>query len=556
MRKSILTKAASLLALLMLLSAAMPLLASASVWFKDVEYVETSPGKGTVSGSVYSAIDLEATVGKAVYVALKNMDGNTFTVGTATYSHKTDSYYFYDFSVSDVTYDPIFLEYYEVVGVDIYQAVTDAVYRASSGDGGGDDRPGDSTPGPGSGSDSGTGSDNQGADGTIVITVGNEVAAAALERAFAARPDVIIEVKDGNVSLPVGALKAAAAKAGTSITVKSDNGTYTLPLSVLNFDELAAELGVELDDMKIVVNISKADAETVEAITTRGSELGLEFVADAIDFEVYAEDQDGNKVMINSFGDTYVSRSIPLHESVDTNKTTGVVYDPNTGEFRFVPSVFSEVDGQTIATFMRNTNSVYTVVTTDKSFTDVPEGRWSTEDIHLLANKLIVAGITESEFGPKQDITRAEFAALLVRSLGLPVGNSAASFSDVDENKWYAAEIAAAVDAGLVYGYAEDNTFRPDRNITRAEIAAMVVRAMAYAGTEVELADGEQATLLGQFSDADQIRWGQAEVAAAVKAGIVAGMDNGQIWPGTSASREQAASMIARYLVYVGFINE
>src|SRR5690606_37443818 len=121
--------------------------------------------------------------------------------------------------------------------------------------------------------------------------------------------------------------------------------------------------------------------------------------ADAIDFQLYAEDQDGNTAPIESFGDTYVSRSIPLHASVDTNQTTGVVYDPNTGDLRFVPSVFRIVNGQAAAVILRNSNSVYTAVKADKSFSDVPANRWYTEDIHLLANKLIVAGMTESEFG-------------------------------------------------------------------------------------------------------------------------------------------------------------
>src|SRR5690606_16851262 len=109
MRKALLTKTASLLAALMILSIAAPVLAMASVWFTDVKYEATGPDRGTVSGSVYSTANL--SVGDSVYIDMKSIDGNPLSVIVATYNaDKSGEFYYYDFTVTNVTYNPIILD--------------------------------------------------------------------------------------------------------------------------------------------------------------------------------------------------------------------------------------------------------------------------------------------------------------------------------------------------------------------------------------------------------------------------------------------------------------
>jgi hypothetical protein len=76
-------------------------------------------------------------------------------------------------------------------------------------------------------------------------------------------------------------------------------------------------------------------------------------------------------------------------------------------------------------------------------------------------------------------ITRAEYAAILVRALGIPEGG-ASSFSDVGSSDWYCGAVSAAVQYGIIKGYA-DGTFRPNANITREEAMAMLQRAAKVA---------------------------------------------------------------------------
>src|SRR5690606_16979135 len=130
-------------------------------------------------------------------------------------------------------------------------------------------------------------------------------------------------------------------------------------------------------------------------------------------------------------------------------------------------------------------NSVYAAIEYTRNFSDVLT-HWAKSDIELLTNNLIVNGMTANTFEPERDITRAEFAALIVRSLGLSPIAGASSFSDVQADDWFAAEVNAAAKAGIVDGY-PDGTFLPNNKINREELAAMVVRALNFAGIESEL---------------------------------------------------------------------
>uniref|UniRef100_UPI0018F530A2 S-layer homology domain-containing protein n=1 Tax=Paenibacillus alkalitolerans TaxID=2799335 RepID=UPI0018F530A2 len=195
--------------------------------------------------------------------------------------------------------------------------------------------------------------------------------------------------------------------------------------------------------------------------------------------------------------------------------------------------------------------SIYTVVELDKSFSDVT-GTWSEKYVESMANKLIVEGYETGLFQPNKAITRAEFAALVVRALGLSNKTATSNFSDVAAGAWYANAVAVAAEAGIIKGYAEDNTFRPNAEISRKELAAMVVRASEYAGTKL----AADTSALAAFKDAGKLGWAEAEVSAAVKAGIVNGLNASVLAPNGTATRAEAATMLQRFLANAKFINE
>lgn len=176
------------------------------------------------------------------------------------------------------------------------------------------------------------------------------------------------------------------------------------------------------------------------------------------------------------------------------------------------------------------------------SFTDI-SGHWAEKDILALTEKGIVKGRTETEFEPEGTMTRAEFAALIRRALGLNVGLYAADMEDISENDWYAHEIQAVIDAGIMTG---DGTgyFRPQDSITRQEMAKVALNAYLYRH-HLDSVDTAELT----FTDSELIaQWAKESVGKAVALGLISGMGDGTFSPETNMTRAQGATIVARVI--------
>ncbi len=113
------------------------------------------------------------------------------------------------------------------------------------------------------------------------------------------------------------------------------------------------------------------------------------------------------------------------------------------------------------------------VPTTGDVFLDVGIGRWSVSEIEYLAHYGIISGYPDGEYKPERNLTRAEFAALIRRFAKLEDTETENVFPDVDEGLWAYGDIMAISKAGLIEGY-EDGTFRPENEITRAEVMTII----------------------------------------------------------------------------------
>lgn len=168
-------------------------------------------------------------------------------------------------------------------------------------------------------------------------------------------------------------------------------------------------------------------------------------------------------------------------------------------------------------------------------------GHWAQADIEELFGRGIVAGVTADTFEPERQITRAEFATLVVKALGLSDSTSA-GFADVAEGTWYFDSVNTAANAGLIVG--SDGYFRPDDVITREEMAVIVAKAYALCGGET----GESGAI-DRFSDKDQIAsWAQASVDIVTGAGLISGMTPSTFSGQNFTTRAQAAAVIRRML--------
>jgi hypothetical protein len=387
---------------------------------------------------------------------------------------------------------------------------------------------------------------------SVTVDSNGKADATSLKSALSASRNIEIRVNGDNVSLPATGLSEASRQEGSSVTVTSTDGSYVLPLSVFRLDDISKSMGVSLSDLQVKVTIKKVSGDSAKGVMEAASRANAKSLSDAVDFNVVVEDKNGKSVPV-SFGSNYISRSVDIHKSVDPNKTTGALFNEITNSLTFVPSTFVAKDGKTVATLKRNGNSIYTVVEVNKSFEDL-SAHWARADIELLANKLVVDGVSERIFDADRNITRAEFAALIVRALGLSSMKTASSFADVKADAWYSDAVSTASAAGIIQGY-ENGMFRPEAQITREELAAMVIRAMNYAGVSTGVDHADQTVLLSQFKDASKISWGQKELAAAISAKLINGMSEDKLGSDEKATRAQTAVILKRFLKAAQFIN-
>jgi hypothetical protein len=170
------------------------------------------------------------------------------------------------------------------------------------------------------------------------------------------------------------------------------------------------------------------------------------------------------------------------------------------------------------------------------AFTDIA-GHWAEQDIRSGAEQGWVSGYPNGAFLPDKAVTRAEFAVMLSRALQLPAAPNM-PFADANTiPKWAAASIAAAAQAGILSGY-DDRSFRPDVNITRAEAAAMIVRAAGLPAVPT--------AATGFADDADIAGWAKGWIAAAAEAKLVQGQGNNAFHPQASTTRAEAVVLLQR----------
>lgn len=99
--------------------------------------------------------------------------------------------------------------------------------------------------------------------------------------------------------------------------------------------------------------------------------------------------------------------------------------------------------------------------------------RWSAHDIEYMTDKGIIYGYPDGSFKPESNLTRAEFTALICRFAKLDSSNAENPFSDLNVSHWAYNDISALTASGFIQGY-EDNTYRPENEITRAEVMTVI----------------------------------------------------------------------------------
>jgi len=172
------------------------------------------------------------------------------------------------------------------------------------------------------------------------------------------------------------------------------------------------------------------------------------------------------------------------------------------------------------------------------SFRDVPQGFWAKAPIELLGTAGLVSGYPDGTFRPERTLTRAELATLIVKARGdEPVVPSEAVFKDVNSTHWASAYIMEAKKLGMINGY-PDGTYQPNKKITRAEGIAVLARADGL----TEDYDMWEAP----FPDLSPRHWAATIISSAVKANLLNYLDGKELEASKGLTRAEAVEILSR----------
>lgn len=183
------------------------------------------------------------------------------------------------------------------------------------------------------------------------------------------------------------------------------------------------------------------------------------------------------------------------------------------------------------------------IVVDDKDKAQYPDtkGNWAEINAAGLGGLNIIAGYPDGTYQPNKNVSRAEFAKILLKVLQAEYISSNKRFKDVKKGDWYYDVVNTASAKGLIEGY-KDGTFKPDATITREEMAAMIARAIKQInGHEPSLSDVAYINFFDSYTIGD---WAKPSVGASIRYDILSGKNNNVFDPRSKVTRAEAAKVV------------
>lgn len=184
---------------------------------------------------------------------------------------------------------------------------------------------------------------------------------------------------------------------------------------------------------------------------------------------------------------------------------------------------------------------------TELPFRDVSKRDWYYDDVVYVYRKGYMDGMSSTRFGGELNTTRGQIVTILWRLTGEPRATKRNPFTDVSSSQYYYDAISWAYDAGVVDGF-DAHTFKPDQNVTREQLAAILYRYAKYMNLSTS-----GSAYLAKYTDADKIaNWAYDAMAWANYRGLINGTSATRIDPKGYATRAQIAAILHRFAVEYG----
>lgn len=327
---------------------------------------------------------------------------------------------------------------------------------------------------------------------------------------------------------------------------KSKDGTYTVALEfpedkndkVTQYDislskDVVSALSSGTVAVKTPIGIISLPDSFMKKLAKEKQELRLEIQKGSLIAKIWL---DTKEIQPREYGET-VTIQMPYALSKGENQKLVVLQRMTDENVTILSSQYA--NGYVSAT-VKETGR-FEVAYKKAAFHDVT-GLWMEDAVLYMSARGIVNGITQESFAPDQNITRAEFSALMVRMLqamevALPPKGSS-SFSDVSSDIWYYDTVEMAKSAGFIGGY-PDGTFRPDETISREDMFLILYRGLE----QYDLIPQQKGTS-ATCSDVNEISSYAADaIQALLAAGLIQGSD-GKVMPQGLATRAESAQLL------------
>ncbi|RIX60401.1 arabinogalactan endo-1,4-beta-galactosidase [Paenibacillus nanensis] len=327
------------------------------------------------------------------------------------------------------------------------------------------------------------------------------------------------------VKLPAGAFDSG--KGVSSIQLITPLGELILPARMLEGADLAAQ------DGSLLVSMAQADTSNKNEVAAASNDT----IQTVVDISLSI---DGD-VMAWSNPDAPVTVRLPYEIDAANKNEIVIRYIDGEGSVWDVPNGRYDRESGTV-TFRTTHFSYYAIAESKRSFSDLSGLQWAEDAIQALAARGVLQGRDGSKFDPDAPVTRAEFATMLARSLGL-FATGHHTFADSEADAYYAESLNALQKLNIAQG---DGTgsFQPEAYVTRQDAVLLAVRSLEAEGWQPD----ETAQALDHYTDGAHVApYARTATIHAVNAGILRGYEQ-KLLPERLLSRAEAAVMIDRIL--------
>jgi hypothetical protein len=343
-------------------------------------------------------------------------------------------------------------------------------------------------------------------DGTAKTVVsaadGNKLVKEAVEnqsQTIVIKPEITRDVTKAQVSIPAATVSRIQSETKAALTVSTPIADATIPHAALD------TLGRAGGD----VNIAAEQVGQLVVLTLTAGGEAVEQVPGGLTLTVPAENAGPGTVAVLVHADG--TRETLQRSMVEDGKMN-------------IPL---------------NGSATVEIVDNSKAFADVPPTNWAAEAVTFASARELFSGTSETTFSPDQTMSRGMLATVLYRLEGQPDQALTSAYSDVNSDAWYADSIAWAAENGIVNGYG-GGQFGPNDSVTREQFVVMLWR---YVGSPE--ASGHNL----DFADADQVNsYAMEALCWAVENGVLSGNGSGQLIPGGTATRAEAAQMLKNFM--------